>query len=43
MEKMHFILLNDWRVSRREKQETCAEIWRIILDIDDLDNEEMPE
>jgi hypothetical protein len=34
---MHFILLNDWHVSRREKQDRGAEICRIILDIDDLE------
>jgi hypothetical protein len=34
---MYFILLNDWHVARREKQDTDAEIWRIILDIDDLE------
>ena len=33
---MHFILLNDWHVARREKQNMGVEIWRIILDIDDL-------
>jgi hypothetical protein len=33
---MHFILLNDFHVAGREKKDTGAEIWRIILDIYDL-------
>lgn len=34
---MHFILLNDWHITGREKQDTGAEIWRIIVDIDGLE------
>jgi len=34
---MHFILLNDCHVARREKQDKDAEIWKIILDVDDLE------
>ena len=34
---MHFILLNEWYEAGREKQDTDAEMWRIILDIDGLE------
>jgi hypothetical protein len=34
---MHFVPLNDWHIAGREKKDTGAEIWIIILHIDGLE------